>query len=208
MDEDSQLVESFKRGNQKSFEHLVRKYKTTVFNTVYSMLGNTAEAEDTTQEIFLKVYSSLGSFKSKSSFSTYLYRITVNKCLDKLKKRKNQPISLENELNEEEQLRLKDIFSSDEKNIEDEIDRKELQETIRKILNSLPEKYRLVLTLKEIEGLSYKEMARIMKISVNKVKVWLFRARAKLKTKLLATETTQNHGNHGGPADGGGIRLR
>lgn len=184
MDEDIQLVESFKRGNQKSFEQLVRKYKTSIFNTVYSMLGNTAEAEDTTQEIFLKVYSSTGSFNFKSSFSTWLYRITVNKCLDELKKRKNQSLSLENELNAEEQVTLKDIFSSDKKNIDDEIAKKELQKTIHKILNSLPEKYRMVLTLKEFENLSYQEIARIMKISVNRVKIWLFRARAKLKRGL------------------------
>jgi RNA polymerase sigma-70 factor (ECF subfamily) len=184
MNEDFSLLESFKKGDHRAFERLVAKYKVTVFNTIYSMVRDAHEADDIAQEVFLKIYFSAGSFKYKSSFSTWLYRITVNKCLDSLRKRKNKTISLDSELNEGEFLKIRDVLQSNEKNVEEKMIGKELQETVRKILSSLPKKYCLILTLKEIENLSYKEIAQIMNISINKVKIWLFRARQKLKEKL------------------------
>ncbi|OIO73357.1 MAG: hypothetical protein AUJ85_08160 [Elusimicrobia bacterium CG1_02_37_114] len=183
MDEDFQLLESFKKGDDKSFEQLVTKHKSRVFNIVYSITGNRHEADEIAQEVFLKVYLSAGSFKHKSSFSTWLYRITVNKCLDSLKR--NKPVSLESELNYEESLKLKDVLDSREESPEDKMIKKEGQEIIQKILNSLPQKYRVAWTLREIENFTYTEISQIMNISINKVKVWLYRARLKLKEKLL-----------------------
>jgi len=184
MEEDFQLLDKFKKGDQHAFESLVRKYKITVFNTIYSIIGNTEEAEDITQEVFLKVYTKAGSFKGKSSFSTWLYRITVNRCVDEIRKRNNKIISYETEFDEEEKLKLKNILASKEADITEELRKKELEDIIQKAMNSLPEKYRIILTLKEIEGLSYNEISQIMKISLAKVKIWLFRARQKLKGKL------------------------
>jgi len=184
MEEDFQLLAKFKKGDQHAFELLVRKYKMAVFNTIYSIIGNTQEADDIAQEVFLKVYTKVGSFKGKSSFSTWLYRITVNKCIDELRKRNNRIISYETEFNEEEKLKLEDVLAGKETDITEELRQKELQDIIQKAMNSLPEKYRIILTLKEIEGLSYNEISRVMKISVGKVRIWLFRARQKLKEKL------------------------
>jgi len=184
MEEDFELLTKFKKGDQHAFELLVRKYKTTVYNTIYSIIGNAQEADDIAQEVFLKVYTKAGSFKGKSSFSTWLYRITVNKCLDELRKRNNKIISYETGFNEEEKLKLKDVLASREKDSTEELIQNELQDIIQKAMNSLPEKYRIILTLKEIEGLSYNEISRVMKISLGKVKIWLFRARQKLKEKL------------------------
>ena len=84
---------------------------------------------------------------------------------------------------------MKDVLASREKDSTQELIRKELQDIIQKTMNSLPEKYRIILTLKEIEGLSYNEISRIMKISLGKVKIWLFRAREKLKEKLAFLHT-------------------
>ncbi len=184
MDEDVELLESFKKGNYQAFERLVTKYKRKVFNTIYSIIGNVNEADDVAQEVFLKVYYSMSSFEYKSLFSTWLYRITVNKCLDELRKRKNKVISLENELSQDEVFRIKDILQDKQDNVVEKVIRNELQEIIWKVLNSLPKNYRLVLTLKEIDNLSYKEISQIMDISINRVKIWLFRARRKLKEKL------------------------
>lgn len=184
MEEDFELLAKFKKGDQQAFELLVRKYKTTVFNTIYSIMGNAQEADDTAQEVFLKVYTKADSFKGESSFSTWLYRITVNRCIDELRRRKNKIISYETEFNQEEKLKLKDVLASRENDITEKLRQKELQDIIQKAMNSLPEKYRIILTLKEIEGLSYKEISQIMKISLAKVKIWLFRARQKLKGKL------------------------
>lgn len=184
MEEDFELLAKFKKGDQQAFELLVRKYKTTVFNTIYSIMGNAQEADDIAQEVFLKVYTKAGSFKGESSFSTWLYRVTVNRCIDELRRRKNKIISYETEFNQEEKLKLKDVLASRENDITEKLRQKELQDIIQKAVNSLPEKYRIILTLKEIEGLSYKEISQIMKISLAKVKIWLFRARQKLKGKL------------------------
>jgi len=184
MEEDFELLTKFKKGDQHAFELLVRKYKMTVFNTIYSIIGNAQEADDIAQEVFLKVYTKAGGFKGKSSFSTWLYRITVNRCVDELRKRNSKIISYETEFNEEEKLKLKDVLASKEKDSTQELRQKELQDIIQKAMNSLPEKYRVILTLKEIEGFSYNEISQIMKISLGKVKIWLFRARQKLKEKL------------------------
>jgi len=184
MEEDFKLLARFKKGDQQAFELLVRKYKMVVFNTVYSIMGNTQEADDIAQEVFLKVYTKAGSFKGESSFSTWLYRITVNRCLDELRKRKIKIISYETEFSQDEKLRLKDVLASREEDITEDLRKKELQDVIQKAMNSLPEKDRIILTLKEIEGLSYNEISKVMKISLGKVKIWLFRARQKLKEKL------------------------
>lgn len=185
MDEDIELLESFKQGNHQAFERLVTKYKVIVFNTIYSTVGDIQEADDIAQEVFLKVYYSAKSFKYKSLFSTWLYRITVNKCIDELRKKKrNRFISLESESGKKELLKMSNILQSHQENVEEKVAGKELQESIQKTLNSLPEKYRLILTLKEINSLSYKEMAQVMNVSINKIKIWLFRARKKLKEKL------------------------
>jgi len=184
MAEDFELVGKFKKGDQHAFELLVRKHKMAVFNTIYSIMGNTQEADDIAQEVFLKVFTKAGSFRGESSFSTWLYRIVVNSCLDELKKRKNKIISYETEFSEGEKLKLKDVLATREGDIIEDLRKKELQDIIQKAMDSLPEKDRIILTLKEIEGLSYNEISQIMKISLGKVKIWLFRARQKLKEKL------------------------
>jgi len=184
MEEDFELLAKFKKGDQHAFELLVRKHTITVFNTIYSIIGDAQEADDIAQEVFLKVYTKAGSFKGKSSFSTWLYRITVNRCVDELRKKNKKIISYETEFNEEEKLKLKDVLAGKEGDITEELRQKELQDIIQKAMNSLPEKYRIILTLKEMEGLSYIEISKIMKISLAKVKIWLFRARQKLKEKL------------------------
>ena len=184
MEEDFELLAKFKKGDQHAFELLVRKYKMIVYNTIYSIIGDAQEADDIAQEVFLKVYTKAGSFKGKSSFSTWLYRITVNRCVDELRKKNKKIISYETEFNEEEKLKLKDVLAGKEGDITEELRQKELQDIIQKAMNSLPEKYRIILTLKEMEGLSYIEISKIMKISLAKVKIWLFRARQKLKEKL------------------------
>lgn len=184
MEDDFELLAKSKRGDEQAFALLVRKYKMAVFNTIYSIIGDAREADDIAQEVFLKVYTRAGSFQRKSSFSTWLYRITVNRCIDELRRRKNRTISLETEFAEEEKLKLKDVLASKERDITEEWRKKELEAIIQKAINSLPERERIIITLKEIENLSYKEISRIMKISLAKVKIWLFRARQKLKAKL------------------------
>ncbi|MEW6040939.1 MAG: RNA polymerase sigma factor [Elusimicrobiota bacterium] len=160
-----------------NFDDIVKNYKNRVFDTIYSIAGNSPEADDIAQEVFLKVYKNLHKFRADSSLPTWIYRITVNTCLDKLRKKNRENIFLETELNEMEKKHVKEAV------IEDFPD-PHLTESVQKALNSLPDKYRIIITLKEIDGLSYKEISEVMKISIHKVKVWLFRARKQFKTKL------------------------
>jgi len=183
-DQDIELLESFKKGDIHAFEQLVVKYKDKISKTVYSIINNAQDVEDVVQDIFLIVYKSAHSFKGKSSFSTWLYRITVNRCFYELKKKRNHPLSIENNTDENNGLNILNVLRSKEENIEDRMIRNELRENIQKILDTLPEKYRVIFILKNIDGLSYKEISETMNISMDKVKVWLFRARQKLEDKL------------------------
>ncbi len=184
MEEDSVLLARVREGDREAFGELVSKHKTAVFSTIYSIIGNTQETEDIAQEVFINAYTTASTFKGKSSFSTWLYRITVNKCMDYLRKRKRKE-HYEVELDKEEGLKLKGLAMNSADSGYQNTERQELQEIIQKVLNSLPEKYRVILVLREIEELSYQEIARVMKVSVSKVKVLLFRARQKIKEKLL-----------------------
>jgi RNA polymerase sigma-70 factor (ECF subfamily) len=184
MEQDSVLLARVREGDRKAFGELVSNHKTTVFSTIYSIIGNTQEAEDIAQEVFINAYTAAGSFKGKSSFSTWLYSVTVNKCMDYLRERKRKEY-YEVELDKEERLKLKELTMNSVASTYQNTERQELQEIIQKVLNSLPEKYRVILVLREIEELSYQEIAHVMKVSVNKVKVLLFRARQKMKEKLL-----------------------
>jgi RNA polymerase sigma-70 factor (ECF subfamily) len=185
MQEDMELWLTFKSGDVKGFELLVMKYKVTVFNTVHSIVGDRGMADDITQEVFLKIYNSVNDFKEKSSFSTWVYRITVNTALNELRKKKKNTVSLETEINNDEKLQLKDVLRSDE-NLDKYLEDKHVSETVQKMLNALPEKYRMVVVLKEVDGLAYNEISEVLGISLAQVKIWLFRARQFLKSKLEA----------------------
>jgi RNA polymerase sigma-70 factor (ECF subfamily) len=182
--DDLQLIKFVKEGRLEAFEALMSKYKDRVYNIVFSFTAKHSESDDISQNIFLKVYSNLKSFKEKSSFTTWLYRIAVNECYNGLKKRKNNILSLDAEIGKNENNSLKDIIEDKKSNIEEAALSKEIQLKIRKAILELPDKYRMIITLREIEDMPYEEISEIMQISQNKVKVWLFRARNKLKNNL------------------------
>jgi len=181
---DTQLVKLAKEGQLPAFESLITKYKDKVFNIAYSFTLNYSESDDIAQNVFVKVYLNLNFFEEKSAFSTWLYRITVNECFNGLKKRKKNAVSLETEVAGKDEVLLKDVLADPDADIEKKIISGETQKIIRQALLELPEKYRMIVTLRDIEDISYEDIAKIMKISDAKVKVWLFRARNKLKNIL------------------------
>lgn len=170
---DEKLINDFKSGDIKAFEILIKKYKTMIFNTAYSVVSNLNDAEDVAQDVFITLYRSLKSFKFNCALSSWLYRITINKSLNRLREKKNFVV-----LDDNLQIENKDLTSD----ISAHKKRLELQ----RLINTLPAKYRAIITLKEFENLSYKEISDVMKISINKVKVWLFRAREMLKEKITS----------------------
>jgi len=188
MGEDRQLLQEFLGGNQQAFAELVKKYKDMVFKTIYSFFTDTDEADDIAQEVFLKVYFSAASFKHKSAFSTWLYRITANECYNALKHKKVKPISLDEPVGDNG-LTFKDILKDDNSS-EDIVLKKELQKIVQQAIRSLPRKYALAVFLIDLNNLTYQEAAAVMDISVNKLKVWLHRGRNCLKEKLVPVYAT------------------
>ena len=175
MDEDLELINKFKSGHLEGFEMLVKKYHTRVITIANSFVGNTSDAEDIAQETFLKIYHTLESFKAQAKFSSWLYRITVNTAYDHLRKNKHKPLSLDE---------IDYSAISDNKNREDLVAKEAMQEA----LNKIPFDFRSALTLKEIEGLSYQEIAEALKITIGTVESRICRARQILKKLLTHKE--------------------
>ncbi len=172
--EDYTLIDRFLSGDGEAFDILVKKYQNYVINTIYSLSGKTQLAEDIAQEVFIKVYQNLSSFKKKAAFSTWLYRITVNTTYNCLKNKKNY-VSLD----------CIDNNIDFRKTFVNQLDDAERQEIVRKAIASLPFKYRSVLVLKDIEGFSYRDIAQILGCRIGTVESRLFRARSILRKVLF-----------------------
>ncbi len=145
-----------------------------------SMLQNHTEAEEAAQDIFIKAYQSLGKFKGNSSFSTWLYRITKNHCLDVLRKRNRRKTYSLDSLMEEEGDQIHKLFSTSAV----AASQFENRDLVGKILSTLPEDYRVILTLREADGLEYQDIADVLDCSLDAVKGRLSRARKQLQENL------------------------
>ena len=184
---DEELVEDVKKGNIDAFEDIVKKYENKVYGIVFHMMKNQNEVEDLAQEVFLKVYKNLDRFKGDSSLYTWIYKITVNLCLDELKKRKNI-IYLDEKISVEEGEIDKEL-PSNERSQEELYEDKELKENLHRCINKLPDKQKMMIVLRDIKGFSYDEMAKITNNKIGTVKSQINRARLKLK-ELLDKEGT------------------
>ncbi|MDD5455305.1 MAG: sigma-70 family RNA polymerase sigma factor [Candidatus Ratteibacteria bacterium] len=173
--EDFILVRKARLGDKDAFRQLVEEYKKQVYFIAYRMTNNHADADDLSQEAFVKAYQSIGSFKGKSSFFTWLYRITINITLNYLKKAgKNQPFELD------ENISIADSSLSPDKVLQ----QRQLHEQITKAINSLPVKEKAVVELAVLEGLPHKQIAQILGCREKTASWRLFQARKKLKEKL------------------------
>lgn len=182
---DEELVERFISGETDSFSVLVEKYKWQVYNIIYGIMGNRDEAEDLSQEVFIKIYKNLSHFKRKSKFYTWLYRITVNVCLSaKRKKSQSSRIISMSRLSgvsaNSGEVELADETFSPQKVFKD----RELASNIQLAINSLPAILKITFILREFEDLSYRELARILRCSMGTVKSRLSRARESLRQTL------------------------
>lgn len=178
-DEERELVRSAQGGSEVAFESLVRRHQQRVFALVNGILRRREDAEDVVQQVFLKVYVSLKRFDQRAAFSTWLYKITVNECWDYLRKKKVRPLVYEADLSEEQVSRLDGVVSA-ERPPQGPSEQAEIRELLERMLEKLPEQDQQLLILKEIEGFSVEELAQILDINVNTVKVRLFRARARI----------------------------
>jgi RNA polymerase sigma-70 factor (ECF subfamily) len=177
--EDKDLVQLSQRGNHEAFGMLVSKYKIKVFNLAYSVTQNQEMADDLAQEIFIKTYTALPNFQFKSQFGTWLYRISINHIRDFLRKKgKMKEVSLEDV--SEGRLPQDNEAQKREKEAENE----QRRQLVLKVIETLPERYRIILTLRDIEEISYGEIAKILKISPGTVDSRLHRARKMLRKKI------------------------
>jgi RNA polymerase sigma-70 factor (ECF subfamily) len=188
--EENRLVERSKQGDEEAFGVLVNKYKIKVFNLAYSFSRDRETADDLAQEVFIKVYYALEKFKFKSGFGTWLYRIAINHFKDHMRKHgKERHLSFEALGREPSQS--EDEIKKKER-AQEAADRKKL---LYQALQSLPEKHQIILTLRDIQGHSYEEIADILKLSPGTVDSRLHRARKMLRKKI-APFLSQEGGNH------------
>ncbi|MGV3773028.1 MAG: RNA polymerase sigma factor [Verrucomicrobiales bacterium] len=178
---DAELIREVLKGDQASFEPLVVKYQGKVFATARRYAPNPSEAEDIVQEVFLKAFTKLGSFRGESPFEHWLMRLAVRTCFDHLRAKQRKKEYSYSELNEEQAEWLEQQARAPELNTENQ---EAVKSLVEKILSQLSPASRMVITLLEIEDRTIKEISEITGWSLPLVKVRAFRARAEMK-KLL-----------------------
>ncbi len=181
---DAVLVRRAQDGDMGAYDELIRRYQERVYATVYHMTSNHEDANDLTQETFIKGFQALKSFKGDSSFYTWVYRIAVNKTINFLKQRKNRThLSLNDiDFNAENDPDLVALVS--ERTPRRDIGLSELQQKLNKAMLKLSEPHRLVVTLHDVQGLSHEEIGTIMDCNVGTVRSRLFYARQQLQAHL------------------------
>ncbi len=186
-EEDAELLRAVIGGDATAYRGLVEKYQGRVYGMVYGMLRNREDALDVTQDAFVKAYNKLDAFRLESSFYTWLYRIAMNLAIDLLRKRKRRGTTSFDEqiAARDEDGGISEMHHGDSPR--KALERKQLYQRIMDAMEKLPEDQREVVLLREVEGLSYKEISEVMEIPEGTVMSRLFYARKKLQ-KLLADE--------------------
>jgi RNA polymerase sigma-70 factor (ECF subfamily) len=188
--EEKQLVRLAQEGSPAAFEELVAKYQPKVFSMALSFTRNREAADDLAQEIFLKAYLALPRFHGKSEFGTWLYRIAINHVRDFLRKKGR---AKEVSLDDVPEISFSDREQSEK--AEQEREREARRTLVQTFVRSLPEKYRVIVTLRDIQGLAYDEISRILKLSPGTVDSRLHRARRMLRVKLAPYMTGEGGAN-------------
>jgi RNA polymerase sigma-70 factor (ECF subfamily) len=181
--DDRALVARAQKDDKAAFEELVKRHQSRVFAVAGGILRNREDVEDIAQQVFLKAYFSLKRFDQRAAFSTWLYKITVNECWDLLRKRKVRPLVFEAEFSEE-QARQYEGMQEKGDGVPDVSDRIALREEVEELMECLEERDRLMLVMKEVQGFSVEEIAEILDINSNTVKVRLFRARQRITQRV------------------------
>lgn len=177
-----EFVEELKSGSEVAFKLLINENQKKIYHIALSMVKNPTEAEDVAQDVFVKIYTSIGTFNGNSSLSTWMYKITYHMALDHLKK-KNRQFKRFKTLDDPEDTEI--ISLSDDKFVpEREFEDKELKDDLMNALRQLPEEQRILVELKDIHGFSYEEIIEITGLKDGTMKSRLNRARISLRKKL------------------------
>jgi len=177
--DDRELVRLAQADDKEAFEELVRRHQHRVFAVAGGILRRREDVEDIAQQVFVKAYFSLKRFDQRAALSTWLYKITVNECWDLLRKKKVRPLVYESDLSEE-QARQFDGSEKHEKPGPDTSETLEMRQHVDRLLAGIDERDRMMLILKEVEGFAVEEIAQMLDLNANTVKVRLFRARRRI----------------------------
>lgn len=180
---EARLVRLARKGDQTAFGEIVDLYKDKIFHLAYRMLNNRHEAEDIVQETFLRVHKNWSRYDDKQKFSTWIYRIATNLCIDRLRKRKPS-FSLDAERNDHEGLDGYTLIPGDERTPESEYLLSETQAMIHQAIESLPAKYKSIVILRYLQEMSLQEIGDVLDMPVTTVKTRVHRGREFLRKKL------------------------
>jgi len=172
---DSELVERMRAGDPDALRHVVERYQDRIFGLLYGIVRDRHEVEDVAQEVFLKVFTRIDAFDGRSRFYTWLYRVAANTAKDHVKKRSRRPAVA---LDEDAGLEAAGRGPAES------AERAESRRRVRAAIRKLPVRYREVLALRELDGMSYNEIAEVLKVSIGTVESRLHRARSRLKEVL------------------------
>ncbi len=178
-EEERGLLLRAQQGAAEACEELVRRHQRRVMAVAASLLHQREDAEDVSQQVFLKAFGALNRFDMRSAFSTWLYKITVNECWDFLRRRRVRPLLFESDLSEDHAAHPENVAASTAGHA-GPAEMIVLSDTVERLLRQLGEQDRTILLLKEVQGFSVKEIAEMLEINVNTVKVRLFRTRVRL----------------------------
>jgi len=173
------LVRRVQARDEIAFREIVERYQSKVFSIIYGILRNHNDAEDIAQQVFAKIYFSIGNFDFRSSLLTWIYKITVNECYDYLRKKRVRKLVYESDFSEEDALQMENSQSAADHHVpvDETLERRDL---LVKLLSKVSEEDRMLMILKEVEGHSVEELARMTGMNENTIKVKLFRTRQKL----------------------------
>jgi RNA polymerase sigma-70 factor (ECF subfamily) len=185
MQDDNQLIARAKKGDNKAFEELVKRYDRLVLNIAYSYRNDKDEADDIYQEVFIRVYKGLKNFQSRSKFSTWLYRITINVCIEFKRKAKIRDHELLNNYDDENEnsFSYANIIESEERT-DHALLENETANLIKNELDKLPKQLKMAFTLKYYQGFKIKEISEMMNCTEGTIKSYLFTSSRKLRACL------------------------
>ncbi len=171
---DQEIVEKILKGQGELYEEIITRYKNGVYSLCMRMIRNNEDAKDLSQEAFIKAYQNLDKYNPDYKFSTWIFRVASNLCIDYLRKNKTKTLPYDDKL----------TMSHDMASAEDMYIHSDNKKQIEKAIKDLPEEYRVLILLYHKEGLSYEEMGEVLKLPMSKVKNRLYRARNRLKDSL------------------------
>ena len=185
LSEDLMLIQKIRKGDKIAFEQLIEKYETKVFHLAMRFTKNEEDAEEVLQDVFMTLHRKLELFQGKSAFSSWLYRIVVNAAFMKLRKRRQQPAVLLEDLAPHTRQKALDGESYQANHVETFTQNEELKGVLLSAVNRLPEQYRSVFVMRDVNGFSNQETSEVLGLSVPAIKSRLHRSRLMLRKKLI-----------------------